>query len=110
MPFANRADAGRQLAPRLLPWRRQDVVVLGLPRGGVPVAFEVAQALDAPLDVIIVRKVGVPFQPELAMGAIGEGGTRVVDTDVVRAAGVTHHQLPPGRARGGGQALRGARR
>ena len=99
MPFANRADAGRQLARRLLPWRRQDVVVLGLPRGGVPVAFEVAQALDAPLDVIIVRKVGVPFQPELAMGAIGEGGTRVVDTDVVRAAGITDDEFAAVEAR-----------
>ncbi|HLM63556.1 MAG TPA: phosphoribosyltransferase family protein [Acidimicrobiales bacterium] len=99
MPFANRADAGRQLARRLLPWRRHDVVVLGLPRGGVPVAFEVAQALQAPLDVIIVRKLGVPFQPELAMGAIGEGPTRVVDADVVRAARVTDDEFAAVEAR-----------
>ena len=72
--FADRVDAGRQLAERLEHLRGQDVVVLGLPRGGVPVAAEVAAALDAPLDVIVVRKLGVPFQPELAMGAIGEGG------------------------------------
>ena len=72
--FADRADAGRRLARELESVRGPDSVVLGLPRGGVPVAFEVAEALDAPLDVIVVRKLGVPFQPELAMGAIGEGG------------------------------------
>ncbi|NUP58911.1 MAG: phosphoribosyltransferase, partial [Pseudarthrobacter sp.] len=71
--FLNRADAGRRLGKRLAGLRGQDVVVLGLPRGGVPVAFEVAKVLDAPLDVIVVRKLGVPFQPEVAMGAIGEG-------------------------------------
>ena len=81
--FVDRVDAGRQLAARLEHLRGQDVVVLGLPRGGVPVAFEVAEALDAPLDVIVVRKLGVPFQPELAMGAIGEGGARVLDADVL---------------------------
>jgi putative phosphoribosyl transferase len=69
------------------------VVVLGLPRGGVPVAFEVAQALDAPLDVIVVRKLGVPFQPELAMGAIGEGGIRVENADVMRSAALTEADL-----------------
>lgn len=84
MPFPDRVDAGRQLAQRLLPLRGPDVVVLGLPRGGVPVAAEVARALHAPLDVIVVRKLGVPVQPELAMGAIGEGGVRVINDDVVR--------------------------
>ena len=74
MRFADRVDAGQRLAERLDRLRGEDVVVLGLPRGGVPVAFEVARALDAPLDVIVVRKLGVPFQPELAMGAVGEGG------------------------------------
>ena len=73
MPFKNRVDAGRRLAERLGQLRGEDVVVLGLPRGGVPVAAEVARELDAPLDVIVVRKLGVPFQPELAMGAVGEG-------------------------------------
>ena len=68
MVFANRADAGRRLAARLLDLRDKRVVVLGLPRGGVPVAFEVARALGAPLDVIVVRKLGVPFQPELGHG------------------------------------------
>ena len=74
MRFRDRRDAGRLLAERLGPLRGQDVVVLGLPRGGVPVAAEVARALGAPLDVIVVRKLGVPSQPELAMGAVGEGG------------------------------------
>jgi putative phosphoribosyl transferase len=85
MPFTDRADAGRQLAVRLDAWRGDGAVVLGLPRGGVPVAFEVAQALGAPLDVIVVRKLGVPSQPELAMGAIGENGVRIVN-EAVRAA------------------------
>ncbi|EFG75373.1 phosphoribosyl transferase domain protein [Mycobacterium parascrofulaceum ATCC BAA-614] len=79
-------DAGRQLATSLESLRGQDVVVLGLPRGGVPVAFEVARALRAPLDVLVVRKLGVPFQPELAFGAIGEGGVRVINDAVVREA------------------------
>lgn len=87
--FADRVEAGRLLAQRLEPLRGQDAVVLGLPRGGVPVAFEVAAALDLPLDVVVVRKLGVPFQPELAMGAIGEGGFRVLDSDLVRRAGIT---------------------
>ena len=86
--FADRSDAGRQLAHQLGDLAGGDVVVLGLPRGGVPVAFEVAEALGAPLDVIVVRKLGVPSQPELAMGAIGEGGARVIETDVVRQAHV----------------------
>jgi len=87
--FRDRVDAGRQLAQRLEHLRGQDVVVLGLPRGGVPVAFEVADALHAPLDVIVVRKLGLPFQPELAMGAIGEGGFRVVDRALVARARIT---------------------
>lgn len=91
--FADRADAGRQLAQRLKNLRGRDVVVLGLPRGGVPVAYEVAAALGAPLDVIVVRKLGVPFQPELAMGAIGEGGVMVADRGVMAHAGVSDSQL-----------------
>ena len=78
MSFVDRTDAGHRLADRLRHFRGQDVVVLGLPRGGVPVAYEVARALDAPLDIIVVRKLGVPYQRELAMGAIGEGGVRVI--------------------------------
>ena len=84
--FRDRGDAGRQLAKRLDSFCGRDVVVLGLPRGGVPVAFEVAQALQAPLDVLVVRKLGVPFQPELAFGAIGEDGVRVLNDTVVRDA------------------------
>jgi putative phosphoribosyl transferase len=90
--FRDRVDAGRQLAHRLEHLRGEDLVVLGLPRGGVPVAFEVADALQAPLDVIVVRKLGLPFQPELAMGAIGEGGFRVVDTGVVARARITSEE------------------
>ena len=85
--FRDRAEAGRQLAEQLK--RRlgeEDVVVLGLPRGGVLVAFEVARELDAPLDVIIVRKLGVPYQPELGMGAIGEDGVRVLNHEVLAMA------------------------
>jgi putative phosphoribosyl transferase len=91
--FADRVQAGRLLAQRLEWLRGQDAVVLGLPRGGVPVAFEVATALNLPLDVIVVRKLGVPFQPELAMGAIGEGGFRVVDTALARRAGITSEDV-----------------
>lgn len=82
--FDDRVDAGRQLAKRLESLRGEDIVVLGLPRGGVPVAFEVAKALGAPLDVLVVRKLGVPFQPELAFGAVGEGGVRVLNENVLR--------------------------
>lgn len=84
--YDDRVAAGRQLARRLEYLSGQDVVVLGLPRGGVPVAFEVAKALQAPLDVLVVRKLGVPFQPELAFGAIGEDGVRVLNDSVVREA------------------------
>src|SRR5215210_6524165 len=87
--FQDRRDAGRQLAERLKAYaNRPDVLVLALPRGGVPVAFEVAQALDAPLDVFLVRKLGAPGQPELAMGAIATGGVRVVNEALVRALGI----------------------
>ncbi|MGW4701224.1 phosphoribosyltransferase family protein [Streptomyces sp. NPDC004285] len=84
MFFSDRTDAGRQLAARLGHLKDHDVVVLGLPRGGVPVAVEVAEALDAPLDICLVRKLGVPHQPELAMGALGEGGVRVLNERVIR--------------------------
>ncbi|QEN15967.1 phosphoribosyltransferase [Mycobacterium sp. ELW1] len=82
--FADRADAGRRLAESLAGYRGLSVLVLGLPRGGVPVAFEVAKALAAPLDVLVVRKLGVPGQPELAFGAIGEDGVRVINELVLR--------------------------
>ncbi|WP_153816165.1 phosphoribosyltransferase family protein [Streptomyces sp. SUK 48] len=93
MRFADRLEAGRGLGTRLLRLRGPDVVVLGLPRGGVPVAAEVAEALDAPLDVCLVRKLGVPYQPELAMGAIGEDGVRVLNDDVLRGTGVSDDEL-----------------
>lgn len=91
--FENRADAGRQLGLRLAHLHGQEPVVLGLPRGGVPVASEVAAALDAPLDVIVVRKLGVPIQPELAMGAIGEDGGYVLDQRVLSSVKVKQDEL-----------------
>lgn len=99
MVFIDRADAGRRLAVRLQHLRGDSVVVLGLPRGGVPVAYEVAKALDAPLDVIVVRKLGVPFQPELGMGAIGEDGVRIINDEVIRLAGVSDRELAEVEAR-----------
>ena len=90
----DRVDAGRRLAERLLEYReRRDVVVLGLPRGGVPVGYEVAKAIDAPLDVLIVRKLGVPSQPELAFGAIGEGGVRLLNESVLRHVQVSEADI-----------------
>src|SRR5256886_17370043 len=84
--FPDRAEAGRMLGLKLSKYAgRDDVIVLGLPRGGVPVAYEVAQALRVPLDVFIVRKLGVPGFEELAVGAIASGGVRVLNADVMRA-------------------------
>jgi predicted phosphoribosyltransferase len=91
--FLDRPDAGRRLATRLADIAGPDTIVLGLPRGGVPVALEVATALDAPLDVVLVRKLGSPLNPEYALGAIGAGGVRVVDRGAMRALGVTDHEL-----------------
>ena len=89
-PFKNRTQAGRVLASHLAGYaNRSDLVVLALPRGGVPVAFEVAQALDAPLDVFLVRKLGTPGQPELAVGAIAGGGVRVVNWPLVEYLGIS---------------------
>jgi putative phosphoribosyl transferase len=84
-PYQDRVEAGRRLAEKLMAYaNRTDVVVLALPRGGVPVAFEVAEALNAPLDVFLVRKLGVPCHEELAMGAIAAGGVHVLNREVVR--------------------------
>ena len=93
MLFTDRTDAGRRLAQALGHLETRRPVVLGLPRGGVPVAFEVAQFLGAPLDVIVVRKLGVPYHPELGFGAIGEGGVRVISDEIVRHAGVREKDL-----------------
>jgi putative phosphoribosyl transferase len=88
--FRDRSEAGRRLAEELEEYAgRDDVLVLALPRGGVPVAYEVARALGAPLDVFLVRKLGVPGHEELAMGAIASGGVRVLNTDVVRSLGIS---------------------
>ena len=88
--FKNRDDAGRRLAAELRAYAgRDDVIVLGLPRGGVPVAYRVAEALQAPLDVFVVRKLGLPWHEELAMGAIASGGVRVLDPDLIKTARVS---------------------
>ena len=94
MPFKNRSDAGRKLAKALAGYKEQQPVILALPRGGVTVAAEVAAVLNAPLDLILVRKVGVPFQPELAMGAVVDGGAPIIvrNEDVIRLAEIG---LPP---------------
>jgi len=97
--FTDRVEAGRQLASMLMGYAGADVVVLGIPRGGVPVAAEVARALDAPLDVILVRKLGLPFQAEMAMGAIGDGGVRILNADVVRLARLSKAQVAAVEAR-----------
>jgi putative phosphoribosyl transferase len=92
--FADRNEAGKELASRLGHYRgRDDVVVLALPRGGVPVAFEVAEALDAALDVFVVRKLGMPGHEELAMGAIASGGIRVLNEEVVRWAAIPENVI-----------------
>jgi putative phosphoribosyl transferase len=90
MNFKNRSDAGRKLAARLAQYKDQQVVLLALPRGGVPVAAEVAAVLGAPIDLVLVRKIGVPSQPELAMGAIVDGDSPITvrNEDVIRLAGV----------------------
>lgn len=98
--FADRADAGRALATALESHQgAADTVVLGLPRGGVPVAYEVAMALDLPLDVLVVRKLGLPWQPELAMGAIASGGALVTNDEIVRHLGGDRAEFDAVRAR-----------
>ena len=94
MIFANRAEAGRSLAWRLEKYAdRDDIVVLAIPRGGVPVAFEVARALRAPLDVFLLRKLGVPGQEELALGAIASGGVRVLDRQILRSLSISAGEI-----------------
>ncbi len=93
--FRDREEAGKRLAQRLLRFGGKRPLVLGLPRGGVPVAFEVARALDAPLDVAVVRKIGAPGRPELGLGAVGEGGARYIDEGMMTRLGLTHELLAP---------------
>jgi putative phosphoribosyl transferase len=108
--FVDRADAGWRLAELLERFRTSRPVVLGLPRGGVPVAFQVAAALDAPLDVIVVRKLGVPFQPEVAMGAIGEDGVRLLEPRIVDRCGVSAAEVDEVERRERQQLLAGIER
>ncbi|HEY7430603.1 MAG TPA: phosphoribosyltransferase family protein [Streptosporangiaceae bacterium] len=110
MRFRDRSDAGQRLGARLRHLSGEDLVVLGLPRGGVAVAAEVARILGAPLDVILVRKLGVPAQPELGMGAIGEGGARVINPDIVTFARVSDEALALVEERERAELLRRARR
>jgi len=95
MSFRDRSDAGRRLAKALAGYKDRQPVILALPRGGVPVAAEVAAALNAPLDLILVRKIGVPFQPELAMGAVVDGGAPIIvrNEDVIRHAGIDESEF-----------------
>ena len=98
--FRNRTDAGRQLAEKLAAYTdRPDVLVLALPRGGVPVGYEVARALGAPFDVFLVRKLGVPGYEELAMGAVASGGVRVLNDEIVRGLGISEHEIDAAAAR-----------
>ena len=98
--FRNRTDAGRQLAEKLAAYAdRPDVLVLALPRGGVPVGFEVARALGAPFDVFLVRKLGVPGYEELAMGAVATGGVRILNDEIVRGLGISEHEIDAAVAR-----------
>jgi putative phosphoribosyl transferase len=100
MIFHDRTDAGRQLAANLTRYAgRPDVIVLALPRGGVPVAYEVARELELPLDVFLVRKLGVPGQEELAMGAVASGGVRVLNQDVIHYLGIPQRVLDAAEAR-----------
>jgi predicted phosphoribosyltransferase len=98
--FRNRTDAGRQLAEKLAAYAdRPDVLVLALPRGGVPVGYEVARALGAPFDVFLVRKLGVPGYEELAMGAVATGGVRVLNDEIVRGLGISEREIDAAVAR-----------
>jgi putative phosphoribosyl transferase len=109
MRFRDRSDAGRRLAARLAGRPTDGLVALGLPRGGVPVAYEVGAVLRVPLDVILVRKVGLPLQPELAMGAVGEDGVSIVNEDVLRLAHVDPTEFDAVASRERGELERRAR-
>lgn len=93
LPFTDRAEAGRMLAEQIVPLRLVDPLILALPRGGVPVAREIARRLDAPMDVLVTRKIGCPGQPELGVGAIAEGGEPVFDLDLLARLGLAERDL-----------------
>ncbi|HCO60539.1 MAG TPA: phosphoribosyl transferase, partial [Porticoccaceae bacterium] len=94
MPLTDRTEGGRELAEALVHYRGQEkVLILALPRGGVPVAYEIAAVLHAPLDLVLVRKLGAPGQRELAMGAIASGGIRVLNHDLIRTLSVTERDI-----------------
>jgi putative phosphoribosyl transferase len=95
MPFRDRSEAGRRLAKTLAAYKAEKPVILALPRGGVPVAAEVAAVLDAPLDLILVRKIGAPMQPELAIGAVVDGGPAIIvrNEDIIQLAGVSEAEF-----------------
>ena len=95
MPFRDRSDAGRKLAKALAAYKREKPVILALPRGGVPVAAKVAAVLDAPLDLILVRKIGAPMQPELAIGAVVDGGEPIIvrNEDIIQLVGVSETEF-----------------
>jgi putative phosphoribosyl transferase len=108
--FADRSDAGRQLADRLLVYALQDPVIVAMPRGGVPVAAEVADRLGAPLDVIVVRKIGCPWQPELGIGAIAEADVRILNDPLIAQTGVSPEALEQATARERAELARRVRR
>jgi putative phosphoribosyl transferase len=110
MRFTNRREAGRRLGANLAHLATEKPVVVGLPRGGIPVAYEVAQALGAPLDVLVVRKLGCPWQPELGVGALGEGGIRVLNDSLMRRVGVAERELDVVAARESAEIERRVRR
>jgi putative phosphoribosyl transferase len=91
--FKDREDAGRQLAERLLPYRDENPIVLALPRGGVPVGYEISHALEAPLDVFIARKLGAPGRPEFGIGAVAQGGVRVLNERAIEALGIPEEYI-----------------
>ena len=91
--FRDRRDAGRQLAERLQKYRGDDVIVIGLPRGGVEVAFEIARGLEAPLDVVVSRKLGAPSQPELGIGAVAQNDVMLIDEPLVRSLGISRDEI-----------------
>lgn len=101
MPFVDRTDAGRKLAKALASYKGQKPIVMALPRGGVPVAAKIAEALNAPLDLILVRKIGVPFQPELAMGAVVDGAAplTVRNEEVITLADISEQEFAAARDR-----------